>query len=262
MQKQQWLKQMPPQERLLFAKVLDAAKSSQKNHKKTATDFIDKGKNGIFLEKAKYIRDLNVMAFGGNADCERRMLAFAPDYMDLTEKDFPIKAIHITKNKKFGQADLTHRDYLGSILALGIDRSKVGDILLLEEEAICYIHEELADYVCMALQKVSRTNVKASVSDVFSVALPQKQWQHRTITVASLRLDAVAAAAFHLARTKMQTLIAAERVQVNWSTVTNAAFLLKQEDMISIRGFGRVKLFEIGGVTKKDRICVIVGQEK
>ena len=262
MQKEELLKQMSPQERLLFAKVLDAAKSSQKNHKKTTTDFIDKGKNGIFLEKVKYIRDLQVMAFGGNTDCERRMLAFAPEYMHLSEEDFPIKAIHITKNKKFGQKDLSHRDYLGSILGLGIDRSKVGDILLLEEETICYIHQELAEYVCAALQKVSHTNVKTSVSDVVSVILPQKQWQYRTMTVASLRLDAVAGGGFHLSRAKVQALIKGEKVQVNWSTITSPSILLKEGDMISIRGFGRVKLFEIGGMTKKDRICVTVGQEK
>ena len=65
-----------------------------------------------------------------------------------------------------------------------------------------------------------------------------------------------------MSRAKVQALIKGEKVQVNWSTITSPSILLKEGDMISIRGFGRVKLFEIGGMTKKDRICVTVGQEK
>ncbi len=246
MQKEQWLKQVQPQERLLFAKVLDAAQSSIIRHKKTITDFIDKGKSSIFFEKVKCIQDLEVMVFGGNSE---------------SEEDFPIKALHITKNNKFGQADLSHRDYLGSILGLGIDRAKVGDIIILEKETICYIHKDLAEYVQTALEFVSRTKVKVSVSDIFVVTLPEKVWKYHTMTVASLRLDAIASAAFHLSRAKVQQYIKKEIVQVNWNTVINPSLLLKEGDMISIRSFGRAKLFEIGNVTKKDRICVTIGRE-
>ena len=261
MQKEQWLKQVQPQERLLFAKVLDAAQSSIIRHKKTITDFIDKGKSSIFFEKVKCIQDLEVMVFGGNSESERCMMAFAPNNMELTEEDFPIKALHITKNNKFGQADLSHRDYLGSILGLGIDRAQVGDIIILEKETICYIHKDLAEYVQTALEFVSRTKVKVSVSDIFVVTLPEKVWKYHTMTVASLRLDAIASAAFHLSRAKVQQYIKKEIVQVNWNTVINPSLLLKEGDMISIRSFGRAKLFEIGNVTKKDRICVTIGRE-
>jgi len=72
---------------------------------------------------------------------------------------------------------LSHRDYLGSILGLGIDRAKVGDIIILEKETICYIHKDLAEYVQTALEFVSRTKVKVSVSDIFVVTLPEKVWK-------------------------------------------------------------------------------------
>lgn len=261
MQKEQWLSKVTPEQRLLFAKVLDAAQSSAVRHKKTATDFMDRNKSNYFFEKVKNMQDINVMIFGGNEQSERCMIAFAPSYMELTEQDFPIKALHITKNKKFGQANLSHRDYLGAILGLGIDRAKVGDIIVLEEETICYIHSDLAEYVQNTLEYVSRTKVSVSVSDIFVVTLPEKVWKYHTMTVASLRLDAIASGGFHLARAKIQECIKKEIVQVNWNTVTSPSFLLKEGDMISVRGFGRIKLFEIGNVTKKDRICVTIGRE-
>ena len=76
-----------------------------------------------------------------------------------------------------------------------------------------------------------------------------------------MRLDAVAGGAFHMARGKVQQYIKKELVQLNWNTTTNISCLLKQGDMISIRGFGRIKIFEIGNITKKDRICVTIGRE-
>ena len=72
---------------------------------------------------------------------------------------------------------MSHRDYLGSILGLGIDRAKVGDIIILEKETICYIHKDLAEYVQTALEFVSRTKVKVSVSDIFVVTLPEKSME-------------------------------------------------------------------------------------
>ena len=254
-------KQLQQQQKFLFAKVLDAAQSSALHHKKTTTDFMDRYKSEIFFEKVKSIQNVRAMVFGGHEQSERRMIAFAPDYMELTEQDFPIQALHITKNKKFGQADLNHRDYLGSILALGIDRAKLGDIIVLEQKTICYVHKDLAEYVKSTLEYVSRTKVDVSVSDISTVTLPEKEWRYQTITVASLRLDAVAGGAFHMARGKVQQYIKKELVQLNWNTTTNISCLLKQGDMITIRGIGRIKIFEIGNITKKDRICVTIGRE-
>ena len=89
-----------PEERLLFAKVLDQAAFSYKRHTPAFTDFLDMAKSGKFLEKLRSLSDLNVVAFGGTEDCERRMIGFAPDYMELEGKDFPICALRITKHKK------------------------------------------------------------------------------------------------------------------------------------------------------------------
>lgn len=199
-----------PEERLLFAKVLDQAAFSYKRHTPAFTDFLDMAKSGKFLEKLRSLSDLNVVAFGGTEDCERRMLGFVPDYMELEGKDFPICALRITKHKKFGQTDLSHRDYLGSILGLGIDRGKVGDILVSEEQTICFVSEEIADYILVNLEKVSRTPVQVEKTDLSEIEA-KKEIEVRRLTVASVRLDAVAGGVLHLSRGKVQALIAGEK---------------------------------------------------
>lgn len=83
------------------------------------------------IKTAQSYRDIKFMSFGGNGQCERRMLGFCPDYMDICQEDFPIDIIKISANKKFS-ADMSHRDYLGSVLGLGIDRSKIGDIIIFD----------------------------------------------------------------------------------------------------------------------------------
>ena len=188
-----------PEERLLFAKVLDQDAFSYKRHTPAFTDFLDMAKSGKFLEKLRSLSDLNVVAFGGTEDCERRMLGFVPDYMELEGKDFPICALSITKHRKIGQTDLSHLDYLDNILDLGLDRGEVGDILVSEEQTICYVSEEIVDYILVNLEKVSRTPVQVEKTDL-SESEAKKEIEVRRLTVASVRLDDVAGGVLHLSR--------------------------------------------------------------
>ena len=223
MDRQALLKSVPEgEERLLFAKALDQAIFAMKRREPAFTDFMDRAKCARFRERLQGLRELEITLFGGTEDCERQMMGFFTE--PLAAEEFPIKIVKIRrKSKKFGQTDLSHRDYLGSLLGLGIDRGKVGDILVAEET------EQAED-------------------------IPQRQTEARRLTVASMRLDAVASEAFHLARGKTQTLIHAEKAQVNWNIVTSTSHLLKEGDLVSLRGFGRFRVKEIGGRTKKDRI--------
>ena len=246
-----------PEERLLFAKVLDQAAFSYRRHVPAFTDFLDMAKSGKFLEKLQHLPDLQVIAYGGTMECERRMLGFAPEYLTFSQQNFPICALRITKHPKFGQTDLSHRDYLGSILGLGIDRGKIGDILVSETETICFVAEEIVGYISAQLTKVSRTPVRVEQTELSEITI-KKEVEIRRLTAASLRLDAVAGGVLHMSRGKIQALIAAEKANVNWNVVTNPACLLKEGDMVSVRGFGRFRLCSIGERNKKDRISLEV----
>lgn len=255
--RQALLKSVPEgEERLLFAKALDQAMVSAKRRQPAFTDFMDRAKCARFQERLGGSKEWSVTLFGGTEDCERQMMGFSPAGEELLPEEFPIKVIQIRrKSKKFGQTDLSHRDYLGSILGLGIERGKVGDILVTEEGAVCFAAEEISPYITAVLEQVSKTAVVAEEITEAN-AIPKRQTETKRITVASLRLDAVAGEVFHLARGKVQTLIGAEKAAANWNTVTNTSHLLKEGDMVSLRGFGRFRIKSIGGRTKKDRIGV------
>lgn len=245
------------EERILFAKVLDLAEFCKRRYEPQFSDFLDMAKCARFQERLRNFRGITVFAFGGTAETERLMLGISLEDMEFSNEDFPIVALQIErKSKKFGQSDLSHRDYLGSILGLGIDRSKVGDIILSEDgDAVCFVKEDMADYILTNLDKVSRTAVKVNKHENMEIAT-QKRTQTKRVTVASLRLDAVLSEALNISRGKAQTLISGERVQVNWNVLANASAILKEGDMVSARGFGRFRLGEVGGKTKKDRTVV------
>lgn len=248
-----------PEEKLLFAKVLDQADLSLRSHKKAFTQFIDPAKC-ISLEKILYkIPDLKILFFGGQEDCERKMIGFAPDYMEFFYEDFPVSIIQIKKNNKFS-GQLNHRDYLGSILGLGIDRGKIGDIILLEEYVICYVQNEIADYICLQLQKVAHTKVETTIIETNTFSLPEKKFLEKHTTVASLRLDCIVSAGFQISRKLSQDFIQAQKVNVNWSLVENPSFILKEGDILSLRGYGKIKLLEVKGKSRKDRINLMIGK--
>ena len=155
MDRQALLKSVPEgEERLLFAKALDQAIFAMKRREPAFTDFMDRAKCARFRERLQGLRELEITLFGGTEDCERQMMGFFTE--PLAAEKFPIKIVKIRrKSKKFGQTDLSHRDYLGSLLGLGIDRGKVGDILVAEDTAVCFVAEEISPYITAVLEQVS-----------------------------------------------------------------------------------------------------------
>lgn len=245
-----------PDERLLLAKVLDQADFSLKRHENTFTDFCDPSKMEMLIRIIGSMQGLNFTVFGGSDQCERRRIGFCPDYKEIAEVEFPIKAVRIFANMKFSK-ELTHRDFLGSVLGLGIDRGKVGDIFLFEEYTLIFACEEIAQYICTNLLRVGKTAVKTQLQGIEEVDMPAKNTEEKSVTVSSLRLDALVGAAFNMSRGKAADLIEGEKVFINWITASNTSKTVKEGDMLSVRGFGRAKLLEVRGKTKKDRISVI-----
>ncbi len=154
MDRQALLKSVPEgEERLLFAKALDQAIFAMKRREPAFTDFMDRAKCARFRERAGGTSGAGDYAFRRNGG-----LRAADDglfYRTASAEKFPIKIVKIRrKSKKFGQTDLSHRDYLGSLLGLGIDRGKVGDILVAEDTAVCFVAEEISPYITAVLEQV------------------------------------------------------------------------------------------------------------
>jgi len=241
-------------EKLIFAKVLDKYVSTQKKHIPTHTDFLDPVRCASFMQVLERHgdRDISIVAYGGYEDAERKMIKF--DTSNANDDSFPIISVFAAYNEKFSKAP-THRDYLGAVLGLGLDRGKIGDIRLAEAGAALYVSEDVAHFIAENLNQVGRVVVKAKINHKISGL--EATGHTKRITVPSMRLDAVLGAAFNLSRGKAATLIESEKVFVNWKQAKKT-HTITVGDVITVRGMGRISVDSQGGNTKKDRIVLEV----
>jgi len=193
---------------------------------------------------------------GGYEQAERRMLVLLPSYLDASEfeQSALMGALKITA--PFAAKTLSHRDYLGALLGLGIKRECVGDILVEQDKAMVVLSASMLDFVADNLFQVGRANVQTqpiALSELVPVMRSEKQIR---CTVPQLRLDCVAAAAFSLSRSRMSEIIAQGDVCVNWQPCQHRERLLCEGDTISIRKLGRAQLMAIGGSSRKERIFI------
>ena len=242
----------------LFTKVRDRLFLCKSRKMPSFTDFYDPAKWSAF-SAAINDKDIHVVNFGGFDDCERRMIGFFPFDEDCSTDDFPIKCLQISHNVKFNKSP-RHQDYLGSIIGLGFDRGRIGDILIGEEYAQVFVHLDISDYICQQLEHIGRVPVKLEYVD--KPKLSQADEIEAQLNVASFRLDALVAAVFKISRGQTLPLIRSEKVFVNWMPCIDPSKKIKPGDMITLRGHGRARIGEVLGTTKKDRLRVSVFRSK
>ena len=191
---------------------------------------------------------------GGAEGCERRMAFFLPEWLDCGDFDAGeyISAVEITA--AFGNPG--HRDYLGALTGLGIDRRRLGDIFTEEGRAVLFCSPEVRDYIRDNLKKAGRYGVKCAVKDLASVVLPVPKREPVIFTVQSPRLDAVAAGCFRLSRTAAAEKIKEGLVSLNSVQCLRTDEKVSEGDTISVRGMGKACTENFGGRSRKDRIFI------
>lgn len=247
---------------LLEKRLIELSRTAYHRDIITYSDFLNLNELNILHSLPKDKLYTSYVTFGGYDLAERQMAAFLPDAlsfsgMDVESLGFPFSAVSIEPlHEKYSQA-LTHRDYLGAILNLGIERSKSGDILVEGNNAVLFIHSGLGDFLQEELTRVKHTSVK-----LCKVNLNDYQYSPRFEevkgTVASVRLDSLLSLAFSASRTKLGGLIEGAKVFVNGRLMTTNSYQVKEEDIISVRGMGKFKYKGILSRTKKNRIFVII----
>lgn len=246
------------EERFALAKAIDRANTALKCFKAEFSQFMDPYKAYKFKSILSAERDLDIVLYGGYDMSERLKIGFFPRYEEF-EPDFnlfPISAVEIKFNSQFSSG-LTHRDFLGAILGLGITREKVGDIILEDSRAVVFTDNDITDYICVNLEKVKRTKVRCKVLKDYEPKV--NEIVEKKFTVASLRLDAVLSNAFNISRGKISDLIKGEKAFLNWKNEVSVSKTVAENDIITLRGYGRIKIIDIIGTTKKDRILINVG---
>ena len=171
------------------------------------------------------------------------MVAFLPDAL-CYEYFYPISVLKIRPLQKKFSETLSHRDYLGAILNLGLERSKIGDIVVQDDFAILFVHQSLESFVQDELKRIRHTSVITEVE--------------KKGTVSSLRLDSLLALAFSSSRTKLVAYIENGTVFVNGKLITSNGYQIKDSDIISVRGLGRFQYKGMVSQTKKRRYFVTI----
>lgn len=233
---------------IMFAHIFDMAAKCDKYGYGVYGDFLSENSCAELLKRAQYL-PVEPVLFGGFDDAERKMAAFIPEY---EEPLFPISALKLTSQRLKG---LTHRDFLGSVLGLGIKREKCGDIIINEDCVYILLSDDIASYAANSLTKVGREGVKTEVVPLSDIQIPQKSFKPVTGTVSSLRLDAVVSLFSGKGRAKAAEAVSAGLVFVNGICVQKSDMRLSHGDVISLRGKGKATL-QVGGTSKKDRIFI------
>ena len=251
---------------LLEKRFVELSRTAYQRDIITYSDFLNLNEQNILHTLPKDKLFTRTVSFGGYATAERQMAAFIPDALylrwgkkDITPEDidYPFCALKISPlNKKFAE-ELSHRDYLGAVLNLGIERSRTGDILVDRDGALIFAHRDMAGVISRELTRVRHTSVRADELPVSEISYEPACEEVRG-TVASVRLDSLLALAFSSSRTRLTGLIEGAKVYVNGRLVTSNGYQLSEGDVVSVRGMGKFRFESSGSRTRKNRITVVI----
>lgn len=239
----------------LAARLLDLAESVGKNRKYKVTEFLDPYGYTVAETVVTAFEGIQILSEGGYVGAERQRIAFVHEDFQGTV-DFSIKALKINWNEQYYR--LTHRDVLGALMGLGIERSVLGDLLLRQNQCKALTTKPMAAFIHEQLTSIGAAQVTVESCDLTEIEPREEKCKEIKATVASLRLDSVAAAGFSSSRSKIADDIAADKVKVNWQAVKGCSQVVKEGDIISMRGRGRVEVAEVRGQTKKGRIGLLL----
>lgn len=222
----------------------------------THTSFLNMMETELFYSMSREIGHVPFELYGGRSDSERRVLRFGSEEFLGYAEEFPISCLRIEPlQEKFAQ-ELTHRDFLGALMNIGIERGMLGDIFVEGKSALLYCMSSMAEYISTELTRVRHTPVRCMAAEANEGSQASPEPVEKSLSVSSERVDAVISKLYNLSRTESNALFAAQRVFINSRLQTGNAVKLKMDDVVSVRGYGRFIYKGVGYVNKKGKNCV------
>lgn len=234
---------------LFYSKLDDVADLCYTRQKPYFFPFLSERRQALAEKYLRAIYFENFCFFGGYENSERKMLALC---YDDSKPEFPVSALEF----RYRICDkLTHRDFLGALMSLGIERETVGDILVEDGRTVVFIKNELKDYIISQISKIGNVGVKIYDADLSK--LPKgRGTEELSLVVSSLRLDNIVAGVIGLSREKTKSLILTGNVSLNYIQTMNISQIANVGDVLIIRGKGKYILNAVMGETKKGRIRI------
>lgn len=245
-----------PEDRLLLAKLWDKITAGMRKSIPANTCFLSPRE----LEMARYLfGDVpGLYAFGGYADAERKMLIYLPEYLEedaLYDSDSPCVCLRAG----FYQADSpSHRDFLGALMGAGIGRETVGDICVGKSQCDFFVTAEMAPHLLQSFTSAGRAKLHLSQIPLTQAQIPEPEVREIKDTLASLRLDSVISSGFRIGRSLASQYISAGKASIDGLPCEKPDKPVSEGSRVSVRGLGKIRLVQINGKTKKDRISVVI----
>lgn len=240
------------EEHELIDQLMDKCNRANEQYAPILTPFLDPRGQYIMSVIVGSYGDLEVTYFGGPY-AERKRAIVAPDYFVPEEELFEIVLLEIDYPQKF--VTLQHQHILGTIMSLGIEREQLGDIIV--DDSIQFtLTKQLESYIMLELNRIKGATVKLNSIPIKDMIQSKEHWQTYETTVSGLRLDVILKEMIRKSRTIAKQLIDKKRVKVNHTMIDATDFQLDSGDLLSIQGYGRAMITDIGGKTKKDKVRI------
>lgn len=233
------------------AKINDCIRLCEKHCAPRFTAFFTEEEQAAFSGICSY--GVNTLFFGGYDDARRKIFAAFPDWQEPEYTDYPISILSVEKKYK---KELSHRDYLGTHLSLGIERDTVGDILVHDGGAYIFVLDSVCDTILFGINKISNCGVHIRRVELSEVEIPAQKYDDLPCIAASMRLDAIISGTIKLSRQKTAELIRSGAVLVNHIPTDDISKSVAEGDTLSIRGFGRYIIYSVNGRTGSGRLHV------
>lgn len=221
----------------------------------TFTGFLGLHEQEIFWQEEPKLRYAVYSTEGGHEMAERVIVRFGDPGELGYEVSFPIVCVHIQPLARKFADELSHRDFLGALMNLGIERDVLGDIIAGEKEAYLFCLDTIAGFICENLQQVRHTHVKCAIVEAYA-QIPQEEPEKLVIQVQSLRVDAVLAKVYNMSREKSLELFRGGKVYVNGRLCENNSQQLSTGETVNARGYGKFTLTGEMRETKKGKLSV------
>lgn len=232
--------------------VLSWKEQVERNYVPYETDFLDPREQEIIKSIIGTTNeDIHFKFFGGTAATERKKAIIAPFYDEVMDESFDIMLLEARFQSKF--ITIKHRDILGAFTSLGIDRKKIGDILVTQDRFQFFLTSELSPFVTMNLTNIKNTRITLKENLFDDIIESEDEWIEKIHFVSSMRLDVIVKEIYQLSRKVAVQYIKANRVKVNFTNVDDPTLPIYEQDLISVRGLGRSKVLDLQGKSKKDK---------
>ncbi len=238
---------------LLRSRVEDALSLCERRNMPVFYGFLDEAEQQLARSLLRAYDAACVSFYGGHDEAERRILGIFPAYMPPDKAAFPL--VRLVLSYRVQSRPLTHRDFLGTLLSLGVKRETVGDILCGDGLAVVFLREEIAPFVREQMTKVGGVGV--TLREDYAGPLPAAHtYRPLEDTVASARLDAIVKALARTSREQAASLIVGGMVSLNHTVTEDVSHRVEAPCTVSVRGVGRFVVDRLGPLTKKGRLVL------